>query len=52
MTGTGVTGISDDGYRSAMGVIVISLGTCQSAGEYFRCTWKCRQTNVDITIKP
>jgi len=33
------TGISDDWYRSTMGVIVISLGTPQSAGEYFGRTW-------------
>jgi hypothetical protein len=42
-----VTGISDDWYRSTMGVIVISLGTPCSNGanfrytwEHFRCTWK------------
>jgi len=33
MTGTGVTGISDDWYRSTMGVIGISLGARRSAGE-------------------
>ena len=30
-----VTGISDDWYRSPMGVIVISWGTPRSAGENF-----------------
>jgi hypothetical protein len=42
-----VTGISDNWYRSTMGVIVISLGTPCSNGanfrytwEHFRCTWK------------
>jgi len=45
----GVTGISDDWYRSTMGVIVISLGTRQSAGENFGCTWECRWTNLAIT---
>jgi len=48
-TGTGVTGISDDWYRSTMGVIVISLGAGQSAGENFGCTWECRRTNTGIT---
>jgi hypothetical protein len=33
-----VTGISDDCYRSTMGVIVIGLGTSRSAGENFVCT--------------
>ena len=36
----GVTGISDDLYRSTMGVIVISLRTPRSAGENFGCTWE------------
>ena len=36
----GVPEISDDWYRSTMGVIVISLGTPWSAGENFRCTWE------------
>jgi len=36
----GVTGISDDRYRSSMGVIVISLRTSRSAGENFACTWE------------
>jgi len=45
----GVTGISDDGYRSTMGVIVKSLGTLRSAGENFGCTRECRQTNMGIT---
>ena len=36
----GVTGISDDGYRSTMGLIVIHLGTRRSAGENFGCTWE------------
>jgi len=36
----GVTEISDDQYRSTMGVIVISLGTPWSAGENFGCTWE------------
>jgi len=35
-----VTGISDDCYRSTMGVIVIVLGTPRSAGENFGCTWE------------
>jgi len=35
-----VTAISDDWYNSTMGVIVISLGTLQSTGENFRCTWE------------
>jgi len=35
-----VTGISDDWYRSTMGVIVIGLGTPQSAGENFGCAWE------------
>jgi hypothetical protein len=51
MTGQGVMGISDDWYSSTMGVIVISLGTCWSAGENFGCMWKCPQTNEDITNK-
>ena len=46
----GVTGISDDCYSSMMGVIVISLGTHQSARENFGCTWECRWTNTGITI--
>jgi hypothetical protein len=33
-----VTGISDDCYRINKGVIVIGLGTPQSARENFRCT--------------
>jgi len=33
-----VTEISDDWYRSTIGVIVISLGTPRSAGENFGCT--------------
>jgi len=49
MTGPGVTGISDDWYRSIMGVIVISLGTRQSAGENFGCSWKGRLTNAEVT---
>ena len=35
-----VTGISDDCYRSTMGVIVIGLGTPRSARENFGCTWE------------
>ena len=35
----GVTGMSDDWYRSTRGVIVISLRTPRSAGENFECTW-------------
>jgi hypothetical protein len=46
-----VTGISDDWYRSPMGVIVISLGIRRSAGENFGCTWKCQRTNTEITNK-
>ena len=34
-----VTGISDDWYRSTMGVIVRGLGTLRSTGENFGCTW-------------
>jgi len=52
MTGTGVIGISDDWYRSTMGVIVISLGTRQSAGENFGHTWMCWGTNAEITNIP
>jgi len=51
MTGTEVTGISDDRYRSTMGVIVISLEALWSAGENFGCTWECRRTNAWITNK-
>jgi len=36
----GVTGISDDWFRSTMGVILISLRTPRSAEENFGCTWK------------
>jgi len=46
-----LTGISDDWYRSTMGVIAISLGARRSAGENVGCTWECRQTNVEITNK-
>jgi len=35
-----VTVIPDDWYRSAMGVIVRSLGTPRSTGENFGCTWE------------
>jgi len=35
-----VTEISDDWYRSTMGVIVLSLETPRSAGENFGCTWE------------
>ena len=35
-----VTGIPDDWYRRAMGVIVICLRTPWSAGENFGCTWE------------
>jgi len=35
-----VSGISDDWYRTTMGVIILSLETPQTAGENFRCTWK------------
>jgi len=35
-----VTGISDDCYRSMMGVIVIGLGIPWSTGENFECTWE------------
>jgi len=34
------TEFSDDWYRSAMGVIVKSLGTPQSTAENFGCTWE------------
>jgi len=34
-----------------MGVIVISLEACRSAGENFGCTWECRRTNAGITNK-
>jgi len=51
MTGTGVTGISDDCYRSTIRVIVISLGTRRIAGENLWCTWMCRRTNAEITNK-
>ena len=46
---SGDTGISDDEYRSTMGVIVISLDTCQSTGENFECTWECRRTSMETT---
>ena len=36
----GATGISDDWYRSTMGVIVISLRTPQCARETFGSTWQ------------
>jgi len=36
-------GISDDWYRSSMGVIVRRLGTPRNAGENFGCTWEHRQ---------
>ena len=51
-TSTGVTGISDDWYRSTMGVIVISLGARRSARENFGCTWEGRQTSTGITNTP
>ena len=51
MTGTEVTGISDDWYRTTMGVIVISLRACRSARGNFCCTGECRQTNAGITNK-
>jgi len=35
-----VTEISDDRYRSTIGVIVISLGTPRNAGENVGCTWE------------
>jgi hypothetical protein len=35
-----VTEISDDCYRSTMGVIVIGLGTPRSAGESFGFPWE------------
>jgi hypothetical protein len=35
-----VTGISDDCYRSTIGVIVICLGTRLSARENCGCTWE------------
>jgi len=35
-----VTGISDDWYRSTMGVIVIGLVICWSTREIIRCTWQ------------
>jgi len=35
-----VTGISDDWYRSSIGVIVISLRTPRSAREHFGSTWE------------
>jgi hypothetical protein len=38
-----VTGISDDCYRSTMGVIVIDLGTPQSTWENYGCTCNHRQ---------
>jgi len=37
----GVIGISDNGYRSTIEVIMISLGTCRITGENFGCTWEC-----------
>jgi len=35
-----VTGISDEWYRSAMGVIMIGFGTPRSVGENFGSTWE------------
>jgi len=35
----GVTGISDDWYRSTIGVIVIGFGISRSTGENVGCTW-------------
>ena len=35
-----VTGMSDNCYRSTMGVIVIGLGIPWSTGENFGCTWE------------
>jgi len=49
MTSTEVTGISDDRYWGTMGVIVISMGICWSAGEDFGCTRECRRTKAEIT---
>ena len=37
-----VTGITADCYSCTMGVIVIGLGTSQSASENFGCTWERR----------
>jgi len=51
MTGTEVTGIPDDYYRSIMGVIVISLETRRNAVEIFECTWKGRRTHAEIANK-
>ena len=48
-TGTGVTGISDELYRSTMEVIGIRLGARWSAAEDFGCTCECRRTNAGIT---
>jgi len=52
MTGTGVTGISDDWYRSTMGVSMISFGTHLSSGVIVGCTGTCRSTNSQFTNTP
>ena len=51
MNGTRVTGISDDWYGCTKEVIVMSLGTRQSAGQKSGCTWNCRQSKAEITNK-
>jgi len=45
----GLTGITDDWYRSSMGVTVISSGIRPSAREIFECTWKRPWTKAGIT---
>jgi hypothetical protein len=47
--GTGVTGISNDWYRSGMGVMGKSSGARHSAGENIGCTRECCQTNAGVT---
>ena len=37
-----VTGISDNWYRSTVGVVIISLRTPRSAGDNVGCTWEYR----------
>jgi len=45
-----VTEISDDWYRSSMGVMVLNLGTSQSAGEIIGCTCE-RQGQLECADK-
>jgi len=46
-----VTWISDNWYKTNIGVIVIDLETCWFAGEIFGRTWGCHPTNSGIPNK-